>query len=57
MAAKVNVELCTGCGECAEVCPANAIQIQGGKAQVDADACVDCGVCVGVCPTGAISLD
>jgi ferredoxin len=57
MTAEVDVELCNGCGECAEICPAEAIRIQNGKAQVDGEACMDCGVCVGVCPTGAVSLD
>ncbi|MFP4141425.1 MAG: 4Fe-4S binding protein, partial [Phycisphaerae bacterium] len=27
MAAKVNEELCTGCGACVEVCPVEAISL------------------------------
>lgn len=57
MAVKVDVDLCTGCGECADSCPAEAISIQDGKAQVDAEACVECELCVSVCPTGAISME
>lgn len=57
MAARVNVELCTGCGACAEVCPIDAIAVQDGKARVDIEACVECGLCVGECPTEAIRLD
>jgi len=57
MAAKVDVDLCTGCGECAENCPADAITIRDGKAVVDAGACVECEICVNVCPTGAISME
>jgi ferredoxin len=57
MAAKVNVDLCTGCGECADNCPAEAIRIQDGKARVNAEACVECEICVSVCPTGAISME
>lgn len=53
MAAKVNMELCTGCGACADICPADAIRIQDGKAQVDVEACVECEICVSACPTGA----
>ena len=57
MAAKVDMELCTGCGACVEVCPVEAITLRDGKAQVDDDKCVDCGVYVGECPTEAISLE
>jgi ferredoxin-type protein NapG len=28
LSARVNAELCTGCGECAQICPANAITIE-----------------------------
>ncbi|MFW5690576.1 MAG: 4Fe-4S binding protein [Planctomycetota bacterium] len=34
MAAKVNEELCTGCGACVEVCPVEAISLGDGKAPV-----------------------
>ena len=57
MAAKVNEELCTGCGACVEVCPVEAIRLSNGKAQIDGEKCVDCGVCVGECPTDAIRLE
>jgi ferredoxin len=57
MAAKVNDELCTGCGACVEVCPVEAISLCADKARIDAEKCVDCGVCVGECPTDAISLE
>ena len=57
MAAKVDVELCTGCGACVEVCPVNAISIQGGKARIDADKCVGCGVCEDECTVQAISVE
>lgn len=56
MAARVDIESCTGCGTCAEICPADAIKIQDGKAQVDDEACVECGLCVSECPREAISL-
>ena len=56
MAARVDHELCTGCGACAEVCPADAIEIREGKAQVKNEACVECGLCVGECPHKAITL-
>jgi len=57
MAAKINVELCTGCGTCVDVCPVEAITIEKDKAVIDADSCVDCGTCVDECPVEAISMD
>jgi len=57
MAAKVNPEVCAGCGACVDGCPVTAIKLNGdGKAEVDAGTCIDCGACVGTCPCEAISL-
>jgi len=57
VAAVVNEELCNGCGACAEICPAEAVQIVDGKARVDADSCIECGVCEMDCPEDAISME
>ena len=57
MAVKVDLEKCTGCGTCAEVCPVEAIKIEDDKAQVDQEEGVDCGTCVEECPEGALSLE
>jgi len=57
MAANVDTETCTGCGECVEACPLDAIEIQDDVAVVDADLCGDCGACVDVCPTESITVD
>lgn len=43
-------DLCTACGECAAVCPVNAISIDG-VAQTDDTKCLACAACIRVCPT------
>ena len=57
MAAKVDQEKCTGCGECVESCPVEAIELDGDVAKVDEDTCSDCGACVDVCPVEAIEVE
>ncbi len=45
---------CTGCGECVEVCPTDAIRLESGVAVVDQAECTECEICLGACPEGAI---
>jgi len=49
-------ELCTGCRECVEICPEDAITIVDEKAVIDDLACTGCGMCVPVCPENAIDM-
>jgi ferredoxin len=53
---QVRVELCRGCGDCAAVCPFDAISVQNELSVIDVDACMGCGVCVDKCEQGALSL-
>ncbi len=46
---------CISCGQCAEVCPVDAISEGDDQYVIDADLCTDCGQCAEVCPVGAIS--
>jgi len=46
---------CAGCGTCADVCPAGAIEVNG-QAVVNDEACTGCAVCVMECPNEAIIL-
>ncbi len=46
---------CTGCGICADVCPAGAIEVNE-HAVINAEACTGCAACVSECPNEAIIL-
>ncbi len=47
---------CLGCGDCAAVCPVEAICLKDGIARVDRRVCIGCGLCIKACPKGIISL-
>lgn len=47
---------CLGCGDCAAVCPVEAISVVNGVAKVDTTTCIGCGMCVRTCPKGIIRL-
>ncbi len=50
MIINIDKDICTGCRECAEICPAYAINGEQGKPQeIDYDKCVMCGQCVQKC--------
>ena len=63
-----DLEACTGCGNCADICPNQAItmvkipEIQarpgdtGERPQIDYGRCCFCGLCVDICPPGSLSL-
>ena len=46
----------TGCSKCLEVCPANAIQINGDTVDINTAVCGGCGLCGAVCPSGAADV-
>ncbi len=51
----VDLEACTLCGRCAEVCQFNAIAVVGENVLVFPELCHGCGSCTLNCPVGAIS--
>ena len=52
----LNRDICTGCGQCLEVCIFDARKIFDGKAIIDQDKCLGCGRCERKCPNGAITI-
>jgi electron transport complex protein RnfB len=54
--AKVDTEVCRGCGTCAERCQMEAIAVYEDFAALDTDRCIGCGLCVSTCPSGAVTL-
>jgi Pyruvate/2-oxoacid:ferredoxin oxidoreductase delta subunit len=47
---------CTGCAKCVEICPVNAVKMEGDFPVTDRDWCIGCGVCAVPCPTSAVKL-
>jgi electron transfer flavoprotein alpha subunit len=49
----VNIERCTGCGQCIDSCPFTSIELREGKAFIN-EYCQLCRACMSICPEGAI---
>ncbi len=54
--AEVNIDTCTACEECVELCPVDAIEIVDMAAFVKNDGCIGCGVCAHQCAEESIQL-
>ena len=55
MIAKVDVDKCTGCSACVDICLVNAIKIEKNKAVISEE-CIGCQACETQCPTEAITV-
>ncbi len=55
--AKVDADLCTACGLCADRCQMAAITLDEDRASISADRCIGCGLCVSSCPVEALSME
>ncbi|MCX5878675.1 MAG: 4Fe-4S binding protein, partial [Deltaproteobacteria bacterium] len=50
-------DACTGCGQCVEICPVQALRLEGDLPVVDEAWCMGCGVCATVCPADAVRIE
>jgi ferredoxin len=55
--AKINKDICIGCGVCRQKCPVDAIKMIDNKAVVDKNICIGCGVCHRFCSPKAILME
>ncbi len=53
----VDEDECTGCGDCIDRCPMEALSMQDDIVVRDADRCIGCGLCISVCPTSALRME
>ncbi|MBS3816316.1 MAG: electron transfer flavoprotein subunit alpha [Candidatus Thermoplasmatota archaeon] len=51
---EIDVDICTGCEKCVEVCPVDALYMEDGIAVLKEEECISCGACVSACPVDAI---
>jgi NAD-dependent dihydropyrimidine dehydrogenase PreA subunit/bacterioferritin-associated ferredoxin len=55
--ARIDHDICIGCGNCAKMCPTLAISMQDRKAVVDEGRCLACANCHQRCPVEAVTLE
>jgi NAD-dependent dihydropyrimidine dehydrogenase PreA subunit len=53
---KIDIDRCTGCGLCEEVCPLGVATVEKKKVAIH-NGCVECGTCMKVCPKGVFSFE
>ena len=56
MGIKIDLDTCTGCGNCVPVCPFGLLEVVDDLVQLQ-DGCTLCGACEGACPYGAILIE
>lgn len=52
----VDIEKCSGCGICAQVCPSGSMRVENGKAAHLPSRCQTCLACIHACPQKSIGL-
>ena len=56
LVARINENICVGCGTCEAICPFDALSLEAGVMRVNEVVCKGCGSCGSACPSGAISM-
>ena len=51
---RVDIDKCSACETCIDICPTEAISMVDGHAFIDLDECIECGSCAAECPEEAI---
>ncbi len=54
--AEVDLDRCTACEECIEICPMETIELIDGDVKVLEEKCIGCGICAHHCPEETIIL-
>lgn len=55
---KIDVDLCTGCESCVDLCPMDSLTLDSNdKAVRNPARCIGCGLCVSACAEGSITLE
>jgi len=54
---RIDPDSCIGCGLCLEVCPAETLSMQDGRAVVSGGYSMECGHCEAICPVDAIRVE
>jgi len=50
---KIDMNNCTGCGGCIDLCPVIAISMINDVVTVNDELCTECNICIKVCPMRA----
>lgn len=53
----INVENCTLCGSCIEICPVSAISEVSGRAFINSRLCIGCCECIAACKLDAVRIN
>jgi Fe-S-cluster-containing hydrogenase component 2 len=54
--AELDMDSCSGCGGCDDICPFGAMSDGEGFVSIDRDKCFGCGVCANLCANGAVVM-
>ena len=49
----INQEKCLKCQACINMCPVQAITMEGNNVVIDKKKCIACGTCANICPVQA----